>query len=166
MATTNRLFDDFTRLVSDATGAAQGVRREVESAVKAQFERLIRDMDVATREELDVVRDMVVDLRRENEALKLRLAALEPKAAVSGAAAFGGDHRPGRYRVLRPASGPAPLSQPDAWPCPSALWTTGRIALNRRSPRRYIDRRPDSDFPGAARRTNRLSSVAGTRPHG
>jgi BMFP domain-containing protein YqiC len=87
MATTNRLFDDFTRLVSDATGAAQGVRREVESAVKAQFERLIRDMDVATREELDVVRDMVVDLRRENEALKLRLAALEPKAAAPETAA-------------------------------------------------------------------------------
>jgi BMFP domain-containing protein YqiC len=93
MATTNRLFDDFTRLVSDATGAAQGVRREVESAVKAQFERLIRDMDVATREELDVVRDMVLDLRRENDALKLRLAALEPHhdaAAKAPEAADGG----------------------------------------------------------------------------
>jgi BMFP domain-containing protein YqiC len=77
MASTNRLFDDFTRLVSDATGAAQGVRREVETAVKAQIERMLRDMDVATREELEVVRDMVVELRRENEGLKLRLAALE-----------------------------------------------------------------------------------------
>jgi BMFP domain-containing protein YqiC len=86
MATTNRLFDDFTKLVSDATGAAQGVRREVETAVKAQFERLIRDMDVATREELDVVRDMVADLRRENDALKLRLAALEPHSATADAA--------------------------------------------------------------------------------
>jgi BMFP domain-containing protein YqiC len=80
MATTNRLFDDFTKLVSDATGAAQGVRREVETAVKAQFERLIRDMDVATRE------DMVADLRRENDALKLRLAALEPHSATADAA--------------------------------------------------------------------------------
>jgi len=89
MATTNRLFDDFTRLVSDATGAAQGVRREVETAVKAQFERLIRDMDVATREELDVVRDMVLDLRRENDALKLRLAALEPHANTSESGVVG-----------------------------------------------------------------------------
>ncbi|HEV7873505.1 MAG TPA: accessory factor UbiK family protein [Enterovirga sp.] len=79
MSTSNRLFDDFARLVGDATGAAQGVRREVETMVKSQFERLLRDMDVATREELDVVRDMVTDLRRENESLKLRLALLEGK---------------------------------------------------------------------------------------
>jgi BMFP domain-containing protein YqiC len=79
MSKSNRLFDDFARLVGDATGAAQGVRREVETMVKSQFERLLRDMDVATREELDVVRDMVTDLRRENESLKLRLALLEGK---------------------------------------------------------------------------------------
>jgi len=64
----NRLFDDFARLVGDATGAAQGVRREVETMVKSQFERLLRDMDVATREELDVVRDMVLDLRLRTKA--------------------------------------------------------------------------------------------------
>jgi BMFP domain-containing protein YqiC len=85
MASSNRLFDDFARLVGDATGAAQGVRREVETMVKAQFERLLRDMDVATREELDVVRDMVADLRRENESLKLRLAVLEGNAGAAAA---------------------------------------------------------------------------------
>jgi len=81
----NRLFDDLARLVGDATGAAQGVRREVETMVKSQFERLLRDMDVATREELDVVRDMVLDLRRENESLKLRLAVLEGNASAASA---------------------------------------------------------------------------------
>jgi BMFP domain-containing protein YqiC len=86
MSTSNRLFDDFARLVGDATGAAQGVRREVETMVKGQFERLLRDMDVATREELDVVRDMVTDLRRENESLKLRLAVLEGKGRDATAA--------------------------------------------------------------------------------
>jgi BMFP domain-containing protein YqiC len=81
----NRLFDDFARLVGDATGAAQGVRREVETMVKSQFERLLRDMDVATREELEVVRDMVLDLRRENESLKSRLAVLEGNAGAASA---------------------------------------------------------------------------------
>lgn len=74
---TNRILDDFARLVSDATGAAQGVRREVETAVRGQFERLIRDMDVATREEVEVLRDTVAMLREENERLAARLAALE-----------------------------------------------------------------------------------------
>ena len=77
MAGTSKLMDDFARLVTDATGAAQGVRREVETAVRTQIERILRDMDVARREEVDVLRDMVTDLRAENEALAVRVAALE-----------------------------------------------------------------------------------------
>ncbi|MBV9078411.1 MAG: accessory factor UbiK family protein [Methylobacteriaceae bacterium] len=76
----NRLLDDFARLVTDATGAAQGVRREVETAVRTQIERLLRDMDVATREEVEVLRDMVASLARENEALAARVATLEGQA--------------------------------------------------------------------------------------
>jgi BMFP domain-containing protein YqiC len=69
--------DDLARLVTDATGAAQGIRREVEGTVKSQIERMLRDMDVATREEVEVLRDMVSSLRAENEALSARVAALE-----------------------------------------------------------------------------------------
>ncbi|MER2264094.1 accessory factor UbiK family protein [Methylobacterium oxalidis] len=79
MQTSNRLFDDFARLMTDAAGAAQGVRREAESVVKAQFERLIRDMDIASREEVDVLRDLVTTLRAQNDGLAARVAALEAK---------------------------------------------------------------------------------------
>lgn len=72
-----RLLDDFARLVTDATGAAQGVRREVETALRGQVERVLRDADVATREELEVLRDMVGTLRDENERLAARIDALE-----------------------------------------------------------------------------------------
>ncbi len=75
--TSNRFLDDIARLVTDAAGAAQGVRREVETVVKTQFERMLRDMDVATREEVEVLRDMVAALRAENEALATRVTALE-----------------------------------------------------------------------------------------
>jgi BMFP domain-containing protein YqiC len=89
MAGTNRLMDDFARLVTDATGAAQGVRREVETAVKSQIERMLRDMDVATREEVEVLRDMVGALRAENEALKARVTALEGAGASAALGAAG-----------------------------------------------------------------------------
>ena len=82
----NRLFDDFARLMTDAAGAAQGVRREAETVVKAQFERLIRDKDIASREELDVLRDMVAALRSQNDALAHRVAALEAKLGTEPAA--------------------------------------------------------------------------------
>jgi BMFP domain-containing protein YqiC len=78
----NRLFDDFARLMTDAAGAAQGVRREAETMVKAQIERMLRDMDVATREEVEVLRDLVASLRAQNDALTARVAALEAAPAA------------------------------------------------------------------------------------
>ncbi|MCJ2012079.1 accessory factor UbiK family protein [Methylobacterium sp. J-076] len=86
MPPSNRLFDDLARLMTDAAGAAQGVRREAESVVRAQAERLIRDLDVASREELDVLRDLVATLRTQNDALTARVAALEAKAGPSAGA--------------------------------------------------------------------------------
>ena len=69
MPPSNRLFDDLARLMTDAAGAAQGVRREAETVVRAQLERVVRDLDIASREELDVLRDLVTQLQAQNEAL-------------------------------------------------------------------------------------------------
>jgi BMFP domain-containing protein YqiC len=77
--TSNRLMDELARLATDAVGAAQGVRREVETVARSQMERLIKDMDVATREEVEVLREMVLAARVENEQLSARLAALEER---------------------------------------------------------------------------------------
>jgi BMFP domain-containing protein YqiC len=80
MATgTNRIFDDFARLMTDAAGAAQGVRKEVETAFHAQAERFLNNMDVVKREEFEAVREMAARARDENEALKARIEALEAK---------------------------------------------------------------------------------------
>ncbi|GJE53008.1 Ubiquinone biosynthesis accessory factor UbiK [Methylobacterium tardum] len=89
MPPSNRLFDDLARLMTDAAGAAQGVRREAETVVKAQLERVIRDLDVASREELDVLRDLVTNLQAQNAALTARVAALEAKSGGAGAGAAG-----------------------------------------------------------------------------
>ena len=75
----NRILDEIARLATDAAGAAQGVRREVETVVRGQIERLIKEMDVATREEVEVLREMVMAAREENEQLDARLKALEAK---------------------------------------------------------------------------------------
>ena len=83
----NRMLDEFARMMTDAAGAAQGVRREVESAFRAQGERLINGMDLVQREEFEAVRDMAAKARLENEALKKRIADLEarmPPVPVSG----------------------------------------------------------------------------------
>jgi len=79
----NRLLDEFARLFTDAAGAAQGVRREVEQAFRAQAERLLNSMEVVQREEFEAVRDMAVKARAENKALAARIEALEAKLAAN-----------------------------------------------------------------------------------
>jgi BMFP domain-containing protein YqiC len=78
----NRVLDDFARLVTDATGVAQGMRREAETAVKSQLERLLATMDVVSREEFEAVKQMAVMAREENEKLSHRVSALE--AVITG----------------------------------------------------------------------------------
>jgi BMFP domain-containing protein YqiC len=75
--TTNRFFDDFAKLMTDAAGAADGVKRETEAFMRAQAEKFLRDMNVVLREDFEAVRDMAQKARQENEALALRVAALE-----------------------------------------------------------------------------------------
>lgn len=83
VSTSSRILDDIARLATDAAGAAQGVRREVETVVKTQIERLLRDLDVVTREEFEAVREMALLAREENDKLSARLAALEEKLGKS-----------------------------------------------------------------------------------
>jgi BMFP domain-containing protein YqiC len=77
--TTNRFFDEMARLMNDAAGAAQGVRREAETLFRTQADRFLREMDVVTREEFEAVKEMARLAREENEELKARVAALEAK---------------------------------------------------------------------------------------
>ena len=77
--TSNRIFDEMARLMNDAAGVAQGVRREFDSLFRSQAERILRELDVVPREEFEAVKDMARLAREENEALKARIAALEAR---------------------------------------------------------------------------------------
>ena len=117
--TSNRFFDEVARLMNDAAGVAQGVRREFDTLFRTQAERILRDLDVVKREEFEAVKEMARLAREENEALKARIAALEAKIGQAGAecpAAARARFRPGflvfaarhGYTAARSAA-PAPL---------------------------------------------------------
>jgi hypothetical protein len=77
--TTNRFLDEMARLMNDAAGVATGVRREFDTLLRTQADRVLRELDVVKREEFEAVKDMARMAREENEALKARLAALEAR---------------------------------------------------------------------------------------
>lgn len=78
----NRIFDDFAKLMTDAAGAAQGVRKEMETGFQSQVERWLNSMDLVKREEFDVVREIALKACEENEALQKRLEALEAQISA------------------------------------------------------------------------------------
>ncbi|HEY1364647.1 MAG TPA: accessory factor UbiK family protein [Xanthobacteraceae bacterium] len=82
--TSNRFFDEIARLMNDAAGVASGVRRELETVVRNQADRILRDLDLVKREEFEAVKEMARVAREENEALKARLVALETRLGPGG----------------------------------------------------------------------------------
>ena len=81
---TNRILDEFAKLMTDAAGAAQGVRREMETVFRAQGEKLLNSMDIVKREEFEAVREMALKAREENDALTARIATLEARLDAAG----------------------------------------------------------------------------------
>ncbi|QND47761.1 accessory factor UbiK family protein [Rhizobium lusitanum] len=75
----NRIMDEFAKLMTDAAGAAQGVRREIETAFNAHAERWLNSLDIVKREEFEAVREMAIKARDENEALLARIEVLETR---------------------------------------------------------------------------------------
>jgi BMFP domain-containing protein YqiC len=77
----SRLFDNVGRMMNDAAGVADGVRREVESMVRAQAERFVMDMNLVKREDYDALRELVQTQSAELRALKAEVAALKGTGA-------------------------------------------------------------------------------------
>lgn len=82
MQTDNRILDDFAKLATGAAGALQGVKNEVQQAVRQQIERILADMAVVHRDEFDAVQAMAAAARAENDSLLARIAALEARVAA------------------------------------------------------------------------------------
>ena len=85
MQTDNPVLDGLARIFTDAAGAAQSVRTEIDTFVRQRLERLVSDMDFVPREEFEAVKAMAAKAREENEKLAARIAALEARLAGKSA---------------------------------------------------------------------------------
>ncbi len=122
MQVDNKLLDDLARVAAGAAGAVTGLRDEVEAQMRQRMERLLAHMDVVTREEFEVVRELAANARREQEALAETVTALErriaelegraPKAAAK-AAPRKAAKRPAAPKTRKPAKTSAAAKKDD-----------------------------------------------------
>jgi BMFP domain-containing protein YqiC len=81
MQTQNPFLDDLAKMAQGLVGGLSGLKHEIDTRVREQFERILGRMDLVTREEFEVVKAMAAKARAEQEAMAARLAALEAKLA-------------------------------------------------------------------------------------
>ncbi|HZB92523.1 MAG TPA: accessory factor UbiK family protein [Stellaceae bacterium] len=105
MQSENRLFDDLARVATGALGALTGVRDELETRMRDQFERILSRMNLVRREEFEAVQAMAAKARAEQEALAARVAALEARLEAGATA------EPPRPQA-RPLRSRAPMRKP------------------------------------------------------
>lgn len=92
--TTSRFFDEFAKLMTDAAGAAQGLRQDAETFFRSQAERAMRELDVVQREEFEAVKAMAAKALEENERLAKRVEALEAAAGITPPSTAGQPENP------------------------------------------------------------------------
>ena len=81
MNQSNKIFDGIGRVMNAAAGVADGVRREAETVVKSQVQRLVADMDLVKREDFDALRELVQVQGEEIDALRKQMASLKTGSA-------------------------------------------------------------------------------------
>ncbi len=74
--TTGKVFDEIAKLMTDAAGAMQGARGEIDNAMRSKAEKVLRDLDIVQREEFDAVKAMATKAREENDELRAEIKIL------------------------------------------------------------------------------------------
>jgi BMFP domain-containing protein YqiC len=82
MQTDNRFLDGMAKFLTNAAGAAQAFKSEMETIMKARIEKMIADLDFVPRDEFDAVKAMAAKARSDNEKLSARVAELEARLGM------------------------------------------------------------------------------------
>lgn len=73
----NKLFDDIAKIAGNAIGTLVGMKGEIETIVCQKLESYLHKINLVSREEFDVVKEMAAKAREEQEQLAVRVKELE-----------------------------------------------------------------------------------------
>ena len=80
MQTRNPILDEFAKLTTGAMGLAQAAGEEAKTAFRAQTDRMVAEMDLVRRDDLDALKAEIAALRAEVDALKSGGPTVKPAA--------------------------------------------------------------------------------------
>jgi BMFP domain-containing protein YqiC len=88
MQSENGFMDQVARLMTNAAGAAKGMRDEIATMAKTRAEKLANDLELVPREEFEAMKAVAMKARAEVEALRARVETLEKQGAAQIAPRF------------------------------------------------------------------------------
>ncbi len=80
MAQGNPLLDDMAKVMTGMMEAAQSAGEEAKTAMRAQGEKFVTDMDLARRDEVDALKALAQIAIQRIEALEKRVEELESRS--------------------------------------------------------------------------------------
>ncbi|MDI7774872.1 accessory factor UbiK family protein [Asticcacaulis sp. EMRT-3] len=82
MQSQNPFFDEFAKMTANAMSLAQAAGEEAKSAMRAQADKFVAEMDLVRREDFEAMRTELAELRAEVAALKaVATGVVKPEAA-------------------------------------------------------------------------------------
>lgn len=81
MQTKNPVFDDLAEIMTGAAGVVASAGEEVRTVLRSRTDRLVAEMDLVSREEFDLVKEMAQRALAENQALAEQIAILQGSKA-------------------------------------------------------------------------------------
>lgn len=79
MQSRSPLFDDLSRVMQGAAGMAQAANDEAKALFRSFSERVVGEMDLARRDEIEALKQLARSALDKAEALEKRVAELEAK---------------------------------------------------------------------------------------
>ena len=67
MTNRNKIFSDLSKFAVDAMGAFSGLKEEIENIVALRVNKIIKKMNLVKKDEFDVLKKMVQDLKMKNQ---------------------------------------------------------------------------------------------------
>ncbi|MEM9839038.1 MAG: accessory factor UbiK family protein [Pseudomonadota bacterium] len=83
MQSKSPILDGVAKVIAEAAGTADGVRREAETLMASQLQRFLAEQDLVPREEFEIVKAFAEAMREELENLKAEIAALKGETGSS-----------------------------------------------------------------------------------
>ena len=75
----NKFYEDASRVLAGSLSSCSDIKNETKNRINVKVEKIISKLNLVNRDEIEVVKEMIIKVRKENDYLKTQIILLEKK---------------------------------------------------------------------------------------